>query len=65
MDISGREFPVVLAPLMNATKKNTIYIMLSRAKFNLTIFTETDKNIEENIQTLCTLGLIEKSSSPI
>jgi hypothetical protein len=59
LEIAGREFPVVLAPLAKSTKPNTIYIMLSRAKFDLTFFTGANNNIEEHVQTLCQKGLIQ------
>ncbi|MCK8102005.1 UvrD-helicase domain-containing protein [Pseudoalteromonas sp. 2CM36K] len=59
-EIAGREFPVVLAPLTESTSANTIYIMLSRAKFDLTFFTGAGKTIDPYILLLCQHGLISK-----
>lgn len=59
-EIAGREFPVVLAPLTTTTSPNTIYIMLSRAKFGLTFFTGAGREIDGHIVTLCRKGLIDK-----
>lgn len=58
--IAGREFPVLLAPLTESTNPNTIYIMLSRAKFDLTFFTGAGKQIDRHINTLCQQGLIHR-----
>ena len=59
-EIAGREFPVVLAPLTENTSNNTIYIMLSRAKFDLTLFTGMGKAIDPYTMLLCQHGLINK-----
>ena len=58
-EIAGREFPVVLAPLTEATTPNTIYIMLSRANFDLTLFTDIENKIDHYVTNLCNLGLIK------
>jgi superfamily I DNA/RNA helicase len=63
-DIAGREFPVVIAPLTNATNKNTVYVMLSRAKFDLTLITGGNRKVDINIQTLCEQNIIECSINP-
>jgi len=57
-DIAGRSFPVVLAPLTNNTKENTIYIMLSRAKYDLALFTGADKKINRYIEKLLSKEII-------
>jgi len=61
-EIAGREFPVVIAPLTNNTSKNTIYVMLSRAKFDLTLITGSNRKIDPYISTLCEQEIIECSS---
>lgn len=38
-DIAGREFPIVIAPLLGNTSKETVYIMISRAQYDLTLTT--------------------------
>mgnify|MGYP003636185056 CR=1 FL=1 len=58
-DIAGREFPVVLAPLTTNTESNTVYIMLSRAKFDLTFFIGLNKPVENKVKKLLDEGLIE------
>lgn len=63
-DIAGREFPVVIAPLTNITSKNTVYVMLSRAKFDLTLITGGNRKVDPNIQTLCDHKIIECSIKP-
>jgi len=57
-DIAGRSFPVVLAPLTNNTKENTIYIMLSRAKYDLALFTGSDKKLNHYIEYLLSKEII-------
>lgn len=57
-DIAGRSFPVVLAPLTNNTKENTIYIMLSRAKYDLALFAGTDKKLNRYIEKLLSKEII-------
>lgn len=57
-EIAGREFPVVIAPLTNNTLSSTTYIMLSRAKFDLTLALSTQNEIEPHIQKLIDAGLI-------
>jgi len=57
-DIAGRSFPVVLAPLTNNTKENTIYIMLSRAKYDLALFTGSDKKLNPYIEYLLSKEII-------
>lgn len=59
-DIAGREFPVVMAPINSKTNRSTLYIILSRAKFSLCLFTKRIANIDKHISTLCLEGFIEK-----
>lgn len=56
--IAGREFPVVIAPLANGTSKQTIYVMLSRAKFDLTLVTGINRKLDPFIQELYTANMI-------
>ncbi|QQS55537.1 MAG: AAA family ATPase [Candidatus Competibacteraceae bacterium] len=49
--IAGREFPVVITPVSSRTLPNSIYIMISRVKFDLSIITFS-KKIENHIETL-------------
>ncbi|MDG1751650.1 MAG: AAA family ATPase [Thalassotalea sp.] len=63
-DIAGREFPVVIAPLTNVTSKNTVYVMLSRAKFDLTLITGGNRKVDTRIQTLCEQNIIGRSTKP-
>ena len=51
-NIAGRSFPVVMMPLISATNENSIYIMISRAKYDLCIFTGKDKKINKHIEYL-------------
>lgn len=51
-NIAGRSFPVVLMPLIRATNDSSIYIMISRAKYDLCIFTGKDKKINRHIENL-------------
>ncbi|MEH6550101.1 MAG: UvrD-helicase domain-containing protein [Pseudomonadales bacterium] len=57
-NIAGRSFPVVLAPLANSTEKNTIYIMLSRAKYDLSLFTGPKHILDKNIEILLDRNVI-------
>jgi len=57
-NIAGRSFPVVMMPLITATNENSIYIMISRAKYDLCIFTGKDKKINKHIDTLLSKKII-------
>lgn len=57
-EIAGREFPVVIAPLCNSQSNPTIYIMLSRAKFDLTLFVKPSYKINYEIKQLIDYGLL-------
>jgi hypothetical protein len=50
--ISGRSFPVVMMPLISATSDNSIYIMISRAKYDLCIFTSESREINKHLENL-------------
>ena len=56
--IAGREFPVVVAPLANNTLHSTIYIMLSRAKIDLTLALSSSNEVNPLIQKLIDEKLI-------
>jgi len=51
-NIAGREFPVVISPLLSGTSKNTIYVMLSRAKFDLTLVLGNDNKLDSGLEKL-------------
>ena len=57
-DISGRSFPVVMMPLINSTNENSIYIMISRAKYDLCMFTGKDKKINKQIMRILSEGIV-------
>lgn len=57
-NIAGREFTVVIAPLANNTPKNIIYIMLSRAKYDLTLITGINRKVDSRIRELIELNII-------
>lgn len=59
-DIAGREFPVVIAPINFSTQPSTLYIMLSRPKFNLTLFTKNLTMVDKYILALCDANYINK-----
>lgn len=50
--IAGREFPVVISMLSNSMEDGTIYIILSRAKFDLTLIVPPDYHIDANLSRL-------------
>ena len=57
-NIAGREFTVVIAPLANNTPENIIYIMLSRAKYDLTLITGVNRKVDSHIRKLMELNFI-------
>ena len=57
--ISGREFPVVIAPLIKNSNDSNIYIMLSRAKYDLTLITKDKNSINDKIERLIHHNIIE------
>lgn len=59
-NIAGREFPVVIAPLSRDTTAATLYIMLSRPKFNLTLITKELSDVDEHISALCEAGYLAR-----
>lgn len=56
--IAGREFPVIIAPLTNCTPHSTVYIMLSRAKIDLTLALSSNNEVNPHIQKLIDENLI-------
>lgn len=50
--VAGKEFPVVISMTNDRTKDSTLYIMLSRAKFNLTIMVPSFSSINEKLKIL-------------
>ena len=57
-NIAGRSFPVVMMPLIGVSNENSIYIMISRAKFDLCIFTGKDKKINTHIDNLLSENIV-------
>ncbi|MCW7552867.1 hypothetical protein NX722_09465 [Endozoicomonas gorgoniicola] len=47
--IAGREYPVVVAILCETMTENTIYIILSRAKFDLTLVIPSNYQIDDHL----------------
>jgi len=57
--ISGRSFPVVIAPLLEEMSDQELYILLSRARFDLTLYVRGGQNINSKILALKKEGLIQ------
>jgi len=57
-NISGRSFPVVMMPLTSTTNENLIYIMISRAKYDLCIFAGKEVKINKHIERLLSEKII-------
>lgn len=51
-DIAGREYPVLISMLSKDMTENTVYIILSRAKFDLTLITQDDYELDTYFNTL-------------
>ena len=49
---AGREFPVVISMLSEAMENSTVYIILSRAKFDLTLVIPSNYHIDANLKKL-------------
>ncbi|PMO89637.1 hypothetical protein BCT01_01795 [Vibrio tasmaniensis] len=56
--VAGKEFPVVIIVANEGTEDGTLYIMLSRAKFNLTIMVAAQKEVNEKLKTLAKNGIV-------
>ncbi|TWD38676.1 hypothetical protein FB440_10753 [Vibrio crassostreae] len=56
--VAGKEFPVVIIVANEETEDGTLYIMLSRAKFNLTIMVAAQKEVNEKLKTLAKNGIV-------
>ncbi len=56
--VAGKEFPVVIAVANEHTEDGTLYIMLSRAKFNLTIMVEAQSEVNNKLKTLATNDIV-------
>ena len=50
--IAGREFPVVISMLTNSMNESTVYIILSRAKFDLTLIVTSEYKTDSHLETL-------------
>lgn len=59
--IAGREFPVVMVTVSRNTPEKNIYIMLSRARFDLAVLVNANYKIENNLMMLCDHGMIIKN----
>jgi len=57
-EVAGREFPVVISMITNTMADSTIYIILSRAKFDLTLVVSSNFHINSHLNTLHRLGMI-------
>lgn len=56
--IAGRSFPIVLAPLLTNSTDQAVYTMLSRARFDLTLFVGEGRPVNHKISALHAAGLI-------
>ncbi len=61
-DIAGREYPVLISMLSNDMSENTVYIILSRAKFDLTLVTQDDYEPDSYFDTLMMSKMISYNS---
>ena len=61
-DIAGREYPVLISMLSNDMSENTVYIILSRAKFDLTLVTQNDYEPDSYFNTLMMSKMISYNS---
>lgn len=59
LDIAGREFPVIIAPLSARYSPQLTYVILSRAQFDLTIIVRKATPIDEGLETLRKAGFME------
>jgi len=57
--VAGREFPVVVTMVNKQMADNTIYILLSRAKFDLTLVVKDKRHINKYLETLLTKGMMD------
>jgi hypothetical protein len=57
--VAGREFPVVISITTNKMADSTIYIILSRAKFDLTLIVPSKEHINNHLYELNALGMID------
>jgi len=57
-NIAGRGFPLLLAPLIDSTGEKSLYVMLSRARFDLCLFTGSGRAVNENILKLVQNGFM-------
>lgn len=62
-DIAGREFPVVIAPIVSSTSNSSLYIMLSRAKIDLSIILSRKLEVNTYIKELIDRELIIHKTS--
>ncbi|AYO13862.1 hypothetical protein D0812_05295 [Vibrio owensii] len=56
--VAGKEFPVVIAVTSEQTEDGTLYIMLSRAKFNLTIMVEAQSEVNDKLKALAANDIV-------
>lgn len=61
-DIAGREYPVLISMLSNDMSENTVYIILSRAKFDLTLVTQDNYKPDSYFNTLMMSKMISYTS---
>ena len=57
-EVAGREFPVVISMINNNMADSTVYIILSRAKFDLTLVVPSKDHINAHLNTLNYLKMI-------
>lgn len=57
-DIAGRTFPTVLSPLTNNTPSNSLYVMISRAKYDLCLFCGEKVSVNDQVEKLLSAGYL-------
>ena len=56
--VAGREYPVIVSVLSSNISDNTLYIILSRAKFNLTLIFDKSADMNNKLLTLIDNNLL-------
>jgi len=59
--IAGREFPVVMVTITKDAPKQSIYIKLSRARFDLTVLVNHKYEVDDYLLMLCDRGFMSRN----
>ncbi|PID47643.1 MAG: hypothetical protein CR967_03175 [Proteobacteria bacterium] len=57
-EISGREFPVVIAPLLDNFNSNLVYLMITRARYDLTLILHDEVKKHKHIERLISENIL-------